>query len=296
VVLYLHGWSDYFFNTELAAFWHGLGADFYALDMHNHGRNIREDTLGGYVADLHDYEAELDAALAVVTAGRPAGFRPVLMGHSTGGLVAALWAARRPDGFAAVVLNSPWLEMHGSALTRHAGTALVAPLARLWPERRVRAFSRNYYWRSISSEALGEWNLDRAYRPPFAFPIRWAWLRAVMAGQGRVARGLGLRIPVLVLMSARSLNGPVWKEQMLRADAVLDVRTMARRAAGLGDSVSLERIDGALHDVLLSNPAVRAEAYRRIRRWAAAYLPADPADAPQRDNSGDTGGEAREEN
>ena len=30
-VLYVHGWSDYFFQTDLARFWNRLGARFYAL-------------------------------------------------------------------------------------------------------------------------------------------------------------------------------------------------------------------------------------------------------------------------
>ena len=51
-VLFLHGWSDYFFNVELARFWGGQGFEFFALDMHNHGRSLRPDTHGGYVADL----------------------------------------------------------------------------------------------------------------------------------------------------------------------------------------------------------------------------------------------------
>jgi hypothetical protein len=33
-VLYVHGWSDYFFQRELAASWNRLGARFYALDLH----------------------------------------------------------------------------------------------------------------------------------------------------------------------------------------------------------------------------------------------------------------------
>ena len=59
-VLFLHGWSDYFFNVDLARFWAGSGYEFYALDMHNHGRSLRPDTPGGYVADLADYDAEIE--------------------------------------------------------------------------------------------------------------------------------------------------------------------------------------------------------------------------------------------
>ncbi len=40
-VLYVHGWSDYFFQTELARFWTGLGAGFYALDLRKYGRSLR---------------------------------------------------------------------------------------------------------------------------------------------------------------------------------------------------------------------------------------------------------------
>ena len=32
-VLYVHGWSDYFFQTHLADFWNEQGFDFYALDL-----------------------------------------------------------------------------------------------------------------------------------------------------------------------------------------------------------------------------------------------------------------------
>ena len=56
-VLFLHGWSDYFFNVDLARFWQEAGYDFYALDMHNHGRSLRPEYPGGYVSDLADYDA-----------------------------------------------------------------------------------------------------------------------------------------------------------------------------------------------------------------------------------------------
>src|SRR5690606_40028056 len=32
-VLYVHGWSDYFFQRHLAQYWTSLGAAFYALDL-----------------------------------------------------------------------------------------------------------------------------------------------------------------------------------------------------------------------------------------------------------------------
>ena len=274
-VLFLHGWSDYFFNEELADFWTGKGFDFFALDLHNHGRSLRPGTHGGYVADLEDYDAEITAAIGIIGSLGPDGTAPpllTLMGHSTGGLIAALWAGRHPGQAAQLVLDSPWLEAHGSPAVRRAARAMVEPLARFRPESVIRLPERGFYWRSISSAAEGEWALNDAFRPPRAFPVRAGWLSAVLAGQARVARGLNLEVPVLVLISGASANGMVWKESMRRTDAVLDVNTIALRALSLGRTVTLERIDGALHDVFLSAPPVRAEAYARLARWIRAYV------------------------
>jgi hypothetical protein len=58
---------------------------------------------------------------------------------------------------------------------------------------------------------------------------------------------------------------------MRRTDAVLDVNIIALRALTLGRSVTVERIDGALHDVFLSPVDVRADAYARLSRWLRGY-------------------------
>ncbi|MHC6230864.1 alpha/beta hydrolase [Arthrobacter sp. MMS24-T111] len=269
-VLFLHGWSDYFFNADLAYFWARAGYDFYALDMHNHGRSLRPDFPGGYVGDLAAYDAEIQEAFRLIAlAGGPG---PVaLMGHSTGGLVAALWTSRHPGAVSQLILNSPWLEMHGSALVRRAASGMVGPVARFRPQAVLRLPPRGHYWRTISSAADGEWPLDERYRPRMAFPVRAGWLRAVLAGHARVAQGLGIQVPILVLLSAGSANGLFWSEDMRRTDAVLDVAIIGARALTLGTTVTVERIDGALHDVFLSPEAVRTDAYARLARWLRAY-------------------------
>ncbi|MFE4542863.1 alpha/beta hydrolase [Arthrobacter sp. NPDC056727] len=271
-VLFLHGWSDYFFNVELAHFWEAQGFEFFALDMHNHGRSLQPGTHGGYVADLGNYDAEIGTAVGMIAGSGGAGrVQLVLMGHSTGGLVAALWASRNPGAVSQLVLNSPWLEMHRSALVRRAAWTMVEPIARLRPEAVLRLPERGFYWRSISSSAEGEWTLDSAYRPPLAFPVRAAWLSAILAGQAKVAHGLDIGVPVLVLLSVASENGMVWNEEMRRTDAVLDVNIIAARAMSLGRTVTVERIDGALHDVFLSRADVRGDAYGRLARWIRGY-------------------------
>jgi alpha-beta hydrolase superfamily lysophospholipase len=289
-VLFLHGWSDYFFNVALAEFWTGQGFRFYALDMHNHGRSLQADTPGGYVEHLDDYDAEIGKAIDMVRSGDPLDEEPrklTLMGHSTGGLVAALWVSGHPGSVQYLVLNSPWLEMHGSSMVRRAAQTMVKPLARLRPKMILRLPERGFYYRSISSSAEGEWLLDDKYRPPLAFPMRAGWLSAVLSGHTRVARGLRIDIPILVLTSGASANGMIWQESMRHSDAVLDVNTMAVRAMTLGRTVTLERVDGGLHDVFLSAGPVRADAYARLARWIHGYISNGP---PTEDVAGEERG------
>ncbi|MGL4256597.1 MAG: alpha/beta hydrolase, partial [Microbacterium sp.] len=121
-VLYVHGWSDFFFQTELARFWNGLGARFYALDLRRYGRSLRPGQTPGFIDALDDYDADIEAALAEMGHGTDAASsrRLVLLGHSTGGLILTLWAARHAGRATALVLNSPWLELQLGAIGRQA--------------------------------------------------------------------------------------------------------------------------------------------------------------------------------
>ncbi|OMH37063.1 hypothetical protein BGP79_15345 [Tersicoccus sp. Bi-70] len=274
VVLYVHGWTDYFHQRDLARFWSDRGCAFHALYLRKYGRSLRDGQTPGYVDDLRAYDEDIDAALAAIAAdGGAAPSGPlVLMGHSTGGLVASLWAARHPGRVRALVLNSPWLEAHGSALVRTTTTPVLEQLARRRPRTALRLPAVDHYWRTLSDQADGEWELDPRWRPRFSFPVRAGWLRAVVAGQQTVARGLDLDCPALVLTSARSVISPRWNERMRSADCVLDVTTMAQRALDLGPRVTVNRFEGALHDVLLSPARIRAAVYSAMDQWAQAYV------------------------
>src|SRR5687768_13886062 len=62
-VLYVHGWSDYFFQTEVARFWTDRGARFFALDLRRYGRSLRPGQVPGAVRSLEDYDEDIAAAL-----------------------------------------------------------------------------------------------------------------------------------------------------------------------------------------------------------------------------------------
>ena len=67
--------------------------------------------------------------------------------------------------------------------------------------------------------------------------------------------------------SARSTLARRWSEAMTRTDSVLAVDDIARAATRIGRSVTIERIEGAIHDVFLSAPASRDAAYAALERW-----------------------------
>ena len=51
-VLHVHGFADYFFQTEYAEWWTARGYDFYALDLRKYGRSILPHQTPNYVSDL----------------------------------------------------------------------------------------------------------------------------------------------------------------------------------------------------------------------------------------------------
>lgn len=272
VVLYLHGWSDYFFNHELGPFWADHGAALYAMDLRKYGRSLRSHQSAGYVDDLGVYDEDIEAAIALVEQEHP-GLPLVLMAHSTGGLTATLWVHRNPGRAVALILIAPWLETQGSSVVRTLSTPIVAELAKNFPLRLTPQIDLGFYNRTISAAFDGEWSLVGPWRPTHSFPARYGWLAAVLRGHTLVSQGLDIQVPVLVLRSATSLISPVWDDAMTASDIVIEVDVISERALHIARNVTVVKVPGALHDVLLSRREVRSGAYVDIARWARGYLP-----------------------
>jgi alpha-beta hydrolase superfamily lysophospholipase len=275
-VLYVHGWNDYFFQTHLADFWAGLEFDFYALDLRRYGRSLRRGHLHGFTTDLGDYDGELDAAADLIAADHD---ELVVVGHSTGGLVTALWTARRPGRVTALVLNSPWLDLQGSALVRAIGAPVIDALGARAPTSVLRVVDPGHYARTLHRSLEGEWDYDLDMKLTPGPPVRVGWLRAVIQGQRRVAGGLDIRAPILVLASTRTSFARRWSEDLRTVDSVLDVEQIAARAVRLGRSVTVVRVEEGMHDLLLSAPAVREQVFVEMERFTRGYvLPAHSAE------------------
>ncbi|MGV2982651.1 alpha/beta hydrolase [Microbacterium sp. AGC85] len=274
-VLYVHGWSDYFFQKRLARFWTSRGARFHALDLRKYGRSLREGQTPGYIADLTTYDEDIGAALDAIaddTAESTGPRRLVLMGHSTGGLVLSLWASRHQGVADAVILNSPWLEFQLAPL-RAAIAPVVELQARLRPLDVAPQIDLGFYARAQAEAADPDDVVETnpSWRPVPSMPVHAGWLHAILRGHRAVAEGLSITSPVCVLLSARSAVPSRWSEELTTADTVLVVDDIARRALKLGASVTIERVDGALHDVFLSRKAARDDAYARLERWVTGW-------------------------
>lgn len=268
-VLLIHGWADYFYNEPAAKAFEDAGYAFHAVDLQRYGRSLREGQTPGWTDTLLNYDADIETALGEI--GRTYEKKPIIVAHSTGGLVASLWAERNPGRIRALVLNSPWLEMQGSTWVRHLAKTIVDPVANRQPYAMLKLPKVDFYWRTLSSEAEGEWDLHPLWRPKTSFEVPAAWLGAVLVGHAQVKSGLDIQAPMLTLVSERGFRGAKFSEEMKTADIVLEPTAMAERALRLGRRVTINRYPDALHDVFASPEVIRNQAFADVLQWLEAY-------------------------
>ncbi|WP_238998452.1 alpha/beta hydrolase [Nocardioides limicola] len=272
-VLHLHGFSDYFFQTQYAEWWLARGYDFYAVDLRKYGRSLRPHQTPMYITDLHDYFAELDLAWDRIVR-RDGHDRVIASAHSTGGLTLPLWAHhRQPDELAGMVLNSPWLDLQGKAWMRTpAADAALARLARSQPRREIPRQVSGFYGQSLHRDHHGEWEFNLDWRPIGSFPARAAWLHAIRRGHAELHAGLAVPAPVLVLSSGASTMPAAMGEDVFSHDIVLEVPQIRRWATSIGTQVTYTAVEGALHDVFLSRAGARERGYDVLERWHSAFV------------------------
>ncbi|OGX88135.1 hypothetical protein BEN47_09715 [Hymenobacter lapidarius] len=271
-VLYVHGFSDYFFQREMAYCYQQHGYQFYALDLRKYGRSWLPHQRPNNVRDLREYYADLNAALAVVQAEGYA--TVVLCAHSTGGLIAALYAheGAQRAAVSALVLNSPFLALNQPWLKKQVAIPLAAALGQLLPNISPPSDLPREYGLSLHRDYRGEWDYHLPWKPLVPFPVSFGWLRAVRAGHRRIRQGLAIAQPVLVLHSDRTVRTRGWSNDYFRADGVLDVRDIHALAPRLGARIAVKAIAGGMHDLVLSVPPVREQVYREVFAWLATTL------------------------
>lgn len=290
VALYLHGRNDYFFQVELAREVSACGGAFYALDLRKYGRSLRPGQTIGYTSDLRVYDEDIAEALDLVHT--EVGRLPlVLMGHSTGGLTATLWAYRHPGAVAALVLNSAWLEMQTLASVRTTVQPVLGRIAARNPLWAVpTGGGTDFYSRSLlegwagsgfelperlkgfaEDPAVGGWQYATQWKRPESYPAYAQWLESILLAQEQVHRHVHLDCPVLSMCSTSTFTGDTWSPEVFGSDAVLDVDVIVERSARLGPLVTIARFPGR-HDLFLSDPDVRQQVWSVLSSWLGAFV------------------------
>ena len=291
VLLYIHGRNDYFFQRELAEDIAGCDGAFYALDLRRYGRSLRPGQRMGFVSNLSLYDEDISEALDLIREDY-SDLPLVLMGHSTGGLLATLWANRHPGALDGLILNSAWLEMQTMASMRSAVAPILERIASrnpMWavpggdgPDHYGRSLREG--WNALDAPlpdslaaypddpAVKGWSYALEWKRPGSYPAYAAWLEAILDGHENVANSVHLDIPVLSMMSTSSYFGEEFSEAVFSSDVVLDREVILERSARLGPLVTMASFPGK-HDLLLSDPQVRTEVYDTMNRWIGAFIP-----------------------
>jgi len=249
--LYVHGFIDYFFQRHMADRFAAEGYAFHALDLRKHGRSLLAHQHPCFCKDVAEYHADITRALEEI--GGPV----LLAGHSTGGLVCALYASRgeRKEQVRALWLNSPFFDWKVQGFKR-AQLGIAAFAGQAFPFLNDPKAVLPAYVRSIHREFGGEWEFDLKLKPLYGFPAYFGWVGAILAAQAKVHAGLEIHCPVLTMHSDE-------------ADVVLDWRHIAKWGRTLGPQASVLAFPGGLHDLVLSRREIRDAVFSQLFSWAA---------------------------
>ena len=271
IILYVHGYNDYFFQRELAEKADSAGYAFFAIDLHYCGRSLMPGDARGDMRNMREFFAELDYAVElarVITKERADSLPMVLMGHSQGGLLTAFYADQRPEEkFAALVLNSPFFDFNFNWLVRNLAIPVVSEIAILLPDFSIGSSGNPNYAYSLDRKYYGEWLYNTEWKSESRPEQFLGWVRAIHKAQQELHRGFHINSPTLVMHGDCTEKGEEWSENYMHCDGVLDVEHIEKWAPKVGPNVKTETVAGGLHDLFLSRKAVRDEAYAKAFRF-----------------------------
>lgn len=272
-VLYIHGFIDYFFQTEMAEQFNQHGYDFYALDLRKYGRSHLPHQILYNVLDLTEYNAEITEALKII--GEEHHNQVVLAGHSTGGLTATLYAAHHPDHplIKALWANSPFYDFNMNSLKKALGVPLLSQIGRYLPQAKFPSGLNKWYVPSLHRDYYGEWSFDLNWKLPNMKKVQLSFIRAIHVAQKEIHQGVKLTIPALVMHSNQTKNPRRWSKKATQSDVILGVKDIEKYARKIKGDVTTETIHHGLHDLVLSAEPVRSQVYQQLFDWLKIKMP-----------------------
>lgn len=279
-ILYVHGMSDYFFQTHVAEYFAELGYDFYAIDLRKCGRSWREGQTFHYITDLSFYFEELNIALNVIAKEHE---KVIPMGHSTGGLIVALWLdylrkGHKPEHakITGAIFNSPWLDLMAPRPATVALNGILNVVGKKYPKTVFPLGALGTYGKSVHRDEQGFWDFNLEWKPIQGQPKYMGWLRTVLNSQRRIHHNrVDCGVPTLTLCSDKSYKGREFAPEAMCADSVLWVEQIQRWAPRISRNSTVCTVADGMHDVFLSGDVARNFAFQSCTSWLAAVADND---------------------
>ena len=267
-ILCIHGFNDYFFQVVIAEAFLKQGYHFYALDLRKYGRSQLPNQTPNNVRNISEYYKDIDSALTIIK--EEGSQKTVLYGHSTGGLIVTLYASDRKERelFDVLICNSPFYDFNVPNIQKKTIIPIFSVLGRLHPDISLPISFSKLYGKSLHKKNFGEWDYNLSWKPHVAPSINAGWLNAIHQGHLKIARGVGINKPILILHSRKSVYPKEWSEEMFEGDAILNVTDIKEKSKKVKAPIKeVIEVDGAIHDVVLSRKPVRETIFDAIFEW-----------------------------
>ncbi|MFD1382143.1 alpha/beta hydrolase [Rhodanobacter aciditrophus] len=273
-ILYLHGYTDYFFQHDLAEHVAAQGKRFFALDLQGYGRSIRPNTPPNWCESMEQYHDDITIALAEMA--NKGVSEVVIMAHSTGGLIASSFLAKEFDmtqernlpfpAIKGLILNSPFLALPfpPKVLKRLSWPIWLA--VSLLPFHSLRAQKISTYAKTLHRSFAGEWDYRLDWKPAQGFPLSFHWLKQIILAQRNLHKQQ-IETPTLLCHSACSTLKSEDLDYTRQGDGVLDVESMKQAAQSTFANLQLRSIKGGFHDLFLSPKNVRDDYLEQLDHW-----------------------------
>ena len=266
-VLYIHGFIDYFFQTEMAERFNQQGFDFYALDLRKYGRSHLCHQKLYNVYSLSEYDAEINQALELI--GQEGHDQILLCGHSTGGLITTLYTARHPNHplIKGLWLNSPFYDFNMRYLEKKILLPQLSRLGKRFPDLQFPSRLNRWYVPSLHISYQGEWNFNLEWKKPSYPLVRLSFVYAIYEAQKHLHQGVYLTVPTLIMHAHQTRYPLRFNHAAQSSDVILQVQDIIDHAQKLQGDVQLCSIQNAVHDLVLSEKPARELVYQQLFQW-----------------------------
>lgn len=263
-VLYIHGYNDYFFQVELGDKFVEKEYQFYAVDLRKYGRSLMDGQTPFQVRDIREYFEDIDSAINVM---KQNGINHIiLMGHSTGGLIASLYMAEHANSSVmALILNSPFLDWNLGILEPFI--PFVSGFGAHFSNVSISQNESDAYAQCLLADFHGEWTYNTEWKMTQSPDVDCGWIRAIDQAQMKLHNGVNIAVPILLMHSDKTHNAVKWDRLCMGADIVLDVDDIRNYGMRLGYNITEMTVYGGMHDLMLSNNIVREELYNDMFNW-----------------------------